>query len=85
MTREERKIIEDISAWSEAIKTLFAEPQKRGYWILTKKEKITYAECSICGTVYSITETTYDFSNAKFCPNCGLKMMGSEEANADSN
>ena len=51
------------------------QPKQRiGHWVTTKKEKISYAECSNCAALYPITETTYVFSDAKFCPNCGAKM-----------
>ena len=75
-------VIDDFISFEElVVKALppVTPKQKMGQWIVTKKEKITYAECSNCGALYSIKKDTYDFSSAKFCPNCGVKMVESEE------
>lgn len=41
-------------------------------------EEVQVAKCSACG-LYHTTPYMYYFSNYKFCPNCGAKMVNNDE------
>ena len=56
-----------------AIEALEQEP-KIGYWIRVDETKV---KCSECEVIHLIAQ--YPIGEIKFCPNCGTKMVESEE------
>ena len=67
--------VDDLQAESEysTIEELEQEP-KTGHWIRFDENKL---RCSECEVIHLIAQ--YPMGEIKFCPNCGTKMVESEE------
>jgi len=57
----------------KALKSVTPQP-KTGYWIDTD-EGFSPCECSECKLV--------EFKKSKYCPNCGARMVGSQESEVE--
>lgn len=64
--------IEDLIVLITYMDPVNPQEPKTGHWINHQEGRWIYAKCSECETVHD-TQTNY-------CPNCGAKMEGCEEA-----
>ena len=66
-----------IPTWNDAVSllgsapTVDAEPVRHGRWIYTGFMEVKCSECS---------ETFHELESTNYCPNCGAKMDGGEDA-----
>lgn len=57
------------------------QESKTGHWIEHNTPNTCYYDCSLCGCVAPCTEfaDSYLWKLSNFCPNCGAKMVESQE------
>ena len=80
-----RKVITDLV---DGIPAVDAAPVKCGQWtdrhvyyaLDCAIDEVQTAKCSVCG-LYHTTPYLYSFTDFKFCPNCGAKIMEVEYGN----
>ena len=53
------------------------DPVKHGHWIHGSSSENIRVTCSECG--YKVNYFWDSWQDAKYCPNCGAKMLGMEE------
>ena len=73
---------EDAFDAIESTPTVDAVPVRHGYWVIADADKGEYI-CSVCGETDTDCSDRYSNHNVfgqNYCPNCGAKMDGEENA-----
>lgn len=71
--------IESVLEYAENLPSADVAPVVHGRWI----EDHDYLKCPECGVMVKWDFTFFDIGNWNYCPNCGAKMDGGDNNEAD--